>query len=372
MSDVQLSASTVEEGDSITASVAVSNTGSTDATLRVEVVFSGGTVSKEVYLPKGQSGLLTFDITPRRDDSTLRFSLYTDGRLLDTWTSPISVLYPVLSLTHGATRCEWRRGTDDLPSCTVSGSFTLTNNGTGPARGVNLTLDAGIPRSLGMVSYLGPGQSYTGSWSGSLGEGFHTVVLRASSASSEASVPVSVNVRFPRHLESPEVAKLYITPRDPVIASLANEIVRKKSWWDIRPDWMVIRDWVASNIKYRYDSDSHGVTEYWQLPRETVRLGTGDCEDFAILCCSLLRAVGYGSDEVYVVANYTAAHAYLLWVEELPLLGKMYFPMEPQAGSWLAVFADLYVSFQDLVGWLNAKFGSGRWLAFNDVSVLTS
>jgi hypothetical protein len=355
----------VEEFQPIEATVRVRNTGTREATFLLTGTYGSESHSEEIRLPAGGEGPVVLRFTALRGVEGFTFSLVWENGLLDEERGSVEVLYPVLSLTQRVTRYEWGRGPDDLPSCTVSGSFTLTNSGTGAARKVGLTLDAGAPRSLGTIPYLGPGQSYTGSWSETLGEGSHTVVLRAGSASSS----VSVDVRFPRYLKSQEMARLYITPRDPVIASLASEILRKKSWWT--PDWMAIRDWVASQIRYRYDRDSHGVEEYWQLPRETVELGTGDCEDFAILCCSLLRAAGYGPDEVYVVANYAAGHAYLLWVEELPPLGKMYLAMEPQAGGWRALFEDYILSFQDLMDRLKAESGSGRWLAFNDVFVLT-
>jgi predicted transglutaminase-like cysteine proteinase len=39
-----------------------------------------------------------------------------------------------------------------------------------------------------------------------------------------------------------------------------------------------INTWVNTNIHYKPD-----VADYWQAPAETLKLGTGDCEDLAIL-----------------------------------------------------------------------------------------
>ena len=80
------------------------------------------------------------------------------------------------------------------------------------------------------------------------------------------------------------------------------------------------------NIKYKSDSSVHGELEYWQLPTETLELRSGDCEDFAILLCTMLRAMkvydyqihdyrdGLPTDMVYVMVGEDAQgnrHAYL-------------------------------------------------------------
>jgi len=79
ISSAQVSPSTVEEGNSTTAYVGVNNTGDTDTTFQVKMTSSSGTVSKQMYLSKGQSSTLMFDLTPSRSDSSISFSLYADG-----------------------------------------------------------------------------------------------------------------------------------------------------------------------------------------------------------------------------------------------------------------------------------------------------
>jgi len=76
-----------------------------------------------------------------------------------------------------------------------------------------------------------------------------------------------------------------------------------------------IRDWVAVNIDYVSDEEQWGVEEYWQTPEETLSLCTGDCEDFAILFCTLLRAYGIDEEHIYVavgVDNKGYGHAFLI------------------------------------------------------------
>lgn len=75
--------------------------------------------------------------------------------------------------------------------------------------------------------------------------------------------------------------------------------------------------WVAANIFYVPD-DRLGSSEYWLYPSQTIKQKKGDCEDFAILLCSLIRAKGTSAEDVMVVAGLVptngdiAGHA---WVE---------------------------------------------------------
>ena len=77
-----------------------------------------------------------------------------------------------------------------------------------------------------------------------------------------------------------------------------------------------IRDWVVDNIDYMYDEERWS-EDYWQTPEETLSYRTGDCEDFSILLCSLLRAYGIDAEQVYVALGVDGAdeepgHAFLI------------------------------------------------------------
>jgi len=50
-----------------------------------------------------------------------------------------------------------------------------------------------------------------------------------------------------------------------------------------------VQTWCYHNIEYRYDIDVWGKREYWQLPEETYVMGTGDCEDYAIMFMYLCK-----------------------------------------------------------------------------------
>jgi len=94
-----------------------------------------------------------------------------------------------------------------------------------------------------------------------------------------------------------------------------------------------IRDWVATNIEYKTDDEQWGVDEYWQTPDETLSLLSGDCEDFAILLCTLLRAYGIGEEQIYVAVGVDEegyGHAFL--IENWYLDGE-WRAIEPQVGA---------------------------------------
>lgn len=102
--------------------------------------------------------------------------------------------------------------------------------------------------------------------------------------------------------------RLYITPNDQVVKNTLEDIL--SSYPSIYPDWMAIRDWVGHFIDYEPDEDPG----YYQLPKETIQKRVGDCEDFAILLVSLLRANGWGPEDVYVVIGISPKNEFHAWV----------------------------------------------------------
>jgi hypothetical protein len=146
----------------------------------------------------------------------------------------------------------------------------------------------------------------------------------------------------------PEQMKQYITPNDPEVKAAVNEILGQQL--KAFSDFETLRDWVSRHVSYKSDQNVHGVSEYWQLPSETLRLRTGDCEDFAILLCSLLRAYGISADQVYVAAGVSGDGTYHAYLVERWYQG-VWRVTEPQCGAWVGVFlADWLttVSFETL------------------------
>jgi len=139
----------------------------------------------------------------------------------------------------------------------------------------------------------------------------------------------SLRAPLPDH---PEIAKGYITPNNSTVQSTLNYIIANKPWY--RTEFGAIQEWINSNISYAEDLTVHGTGEYFQYPSETITLKTGDCEDYAILFVTLLRAYGVPADSVYAVAGY-GLHVGHVWVAENYRYGYWRY-IEPQStgGTW--------------------------------------
>jgi len=106
----------------------------------------------------------------------------------------------------------------------------------------------------------------------------------------------------------------YVTPDCPSVEEALQDILGNPPYEPSQVGFDDIRDWVASNIDYKPDEDQWG-GDYWQTPGETLYYGTGDCEDFATLLCSLLRAYGIDAERVYVAlaaGGEEYGHAFLI------------------------------------------------------------
>jgi transglutaminase-like putative cysteine protease len=171
----------------------------------------------------------------------------------------------------------------------------------------------------------------------------HIASLQAHCEDSADAYSFSFGADVPRTFsDDPERVKLFVTPREPSLVALKDEVL-KDSALKLK-DWIALRNWVGNNIQYKHDEEVYGVSEYWQFGKETVSLKTGDCEDFAILLCSLLRAAGYSADDVYVVIGKNA-QGYHAWVKiNLETVG--WYNLEPQENGWATLVGD-FITLSD-------------------------
>jgi predicted transglutaminase-like cysteine proteinase len=174
-------------------------------------------------------------------------------------------------------------------------------------------------------------------------------------------MPVSCNQGLSHQPSTINQMKMLVTPDNPAVTQTLNEILSQplpeittmpdvyKSFLGYSQDFNRIVDWVGSNVSDVSDKSVHGVSDYWQLPSETLSLGTGDCEDYAILLTSLLRAYGVPADDVYVAIGKTSTDEDHAWVVE-----KFY------KGVWRVIDrADVFIS-----GSLSDSYETRR--CFND------
>ena len=253
-------------------------------------------------------------------------------------TCSVTVTYIDLKATTSSSNSWYRDPGTDLPKCTITITYSISNRGTAIADlvDVSYSLDGKVT-NLPTILNLGPGQVSSNLFSLTTNYYDNTVSIIEISARAWDSYSLSSTIwdtRFPRSPNpSSEYAAMFITPNDPVIKNKLNDIIKNKGI--LQPDLWAIRDWVGENIAYpypnEYDDVIHGQPDYWQFSRETISLGTGDCEDYSILLASLLRAKGYTANDVYVMMGYnktdpSQGHAWII-VKELGI----WWTIEPQA-----------------------------------------
>jgi len=231
---------------------------------------------------------------------------------------------------------KWSRNPlTDLPQCSVLVIYNVYNEGTASAQYTHIVIlvDNNVANdySASIASHERHSDSVTFTF---VYDTTHEVSVDASCAGSSDHASLAINAYLPRSpTRDPDVAKLYITPNDPVVKSALSEISKLYAYRISK--WMAIRDWVSTNIRY----DGRG--DYWQLPRETLERRTGVCKEYSILLVSLLRAAGYSEDRVFVVLG-RKGESYHAWVRiRIDVIGWQ--NIEPQGPSLLIIIGDYLV-----------------------------
>lgn len=73
---------------------------------------------------------------------------------------------------------------------------------------------------------------------------------------------------------------------------------------------LLVDDWMQRNIRYIHDHRQYGKPDHWAAPSETLKSRAGDCEDHAILFCSLLHGLGVES-RIVVIPRHALAEVYI-------------------------------------------------------------
>lgn len=271
----------------------------------------------------------------------------------NSFTEPEIIYKADLAVDCYVSNSYWERNlVTDLPDYVNTIRYSVTNIGNSAASNVYFEikadgslLDSRVLPSLPVSAVERYTISLTMPYDSS-----KNLFVYASCSDSDDSESFVVKATIPRGLDK-DIAKLYITPNEQSVVDLKNQILEDKFF--LTPNWMAIRDWVGNNLNYRNDSEVHGSRDYWQLPKETIQRRTGDCEDYAILLCSLLRADGWSSSNVYVIVGEKDG-GYHGWVKII--WEGIGYGIEPQANGWGTFLGD----FLSLSGY-NAEY------AFNDV-----
>ncbi|MGF3573671.1 MAG: transglutaminase-like domain-containing protein [Candidatus Bathyarchaeia archaeon] len=116
----------------------------------------------------------------------------------------------------------------------------------------------------------------------------------------------------------------FVTPNDPSVQQIVNQVTggwsNPSDWDEFWADVKSLYDWVVNNIPYRGDglfpvlpSSLSGSVDYradmWQFPNETLNIKKGDCEDMAILLCSMILCYNgerYWTECVWITSSSSA------------------------------------------------------------------
>lgn len=137
---------------------------------------------------------------------------------------------------------------------------------------------------------------------------------------------------------------LYSEEEMPEVRELTDEFARlhKGHNWSTFNQAFNILTFVQSCIPYSYDWDTTSHKDWARYPIETLMDGTGDCEDVAILCASVLARLGYSTVLLYYVSNSSAHVAFGVQAADNlkgdyiinPENGKKYYYGEATAKGW--------------------------------------
>jgi len=75
----------------------------------------------------------------------------------------------------------------------------------------------------------------------------------------------------------------------------------------------MIQDAVNKRVHWAHDLDNMGVADFWANAGETLRRGTGDSEDIAIVKMQALKAAGFNPKDLYIsVGRHSTRGAHIL------------------------------------------------------------
>lgn len=274
-------------------------------------------------------GVLFFSVAP-----------FTLMDLLDKLTGGVGqqeTIKPKLEVSVRENSSYWKTdGAGDFPELVSNVAYSVSNLGSGPAENVEVTAEIdGECASTLSVELLQPSETYSNSITvNTRYKSAKIVKVDASCSLSSATKALIVNANLTRNPDK-SLSRSFITPEDKSVVELKDAVLKSKPI--STPNWIALRDWVGTNIHYRSDSEIHGENEYWQFPNETITLRTGDCEDFSILLCSLLRADGWSPDKVYVIAG-EKNNQYHAWVRVT--WSDLQYNIEPGANGFATAMGD--------------------------------
>jgi hypothetical protein len=98
-----------------------------------------------------------------------------------------------------------------------------------------------------------------------------------------------------------------VDPLDPSVREIATSLATKYPGEYNIYQVCAIFDYIKENIQYV--SDPRGVDQ-WSAPGDTLKIGAGDCDDYAILLASMIESIG-GTTRIYMTDTHAFATVYI-------------------------------------------------------------
>lgn len=97
--------------------------------------------------------------------------------------------------------------------------------------------------------------------------------------------------------------------RDPLIMRLAAGAANLDPVGKLR----MIQQEVSQRVRWAHDLENMGVSDFWANAGETLRRGTGDSEDIAIVKMQALKAAGFNPKDLYIsIGRHSTRGAHIL------------------------------------------------------------
>lgn len=141
----------------------------------------------------------------------------------------------------------------------------------------------------------------------------------------EVEIPIS-QLSVPTIRSGIPITSMVYIMDDPATKQIAEYLTDKTDGWSKMYKVQAVTQYVNDNVTYLPEKVDH-----WQLPYETIKKGTGDCDDFALLTVSILLNMGFNA-VLFVGDLHCSVGVYTGTVDGYGLEydGKFYNNVEPQ------------------------------------------
>lgn len=102
--------------------------------------------------------------------------------------------------------------------------------------------------------------------------------------------------------------------RDPLVEQLAAGATNLDPVAKLR----FVQQEINQRVHWQHDLDNMGVADFWANAGETLRRGTGDSEDIAIVKMQVLKAAGFDSKDLYISIGRSTRGAHILLLARTP------------------------------------------------------